>query len=99
MGKTDVKAELAIGVGEDQKTYLCEIPELELDKDSDKPQWKQLGHDSTQLRLQERIRADSCVGEGAAEVGVALLPRSLRAVQLLMWLRSLPAILRDAART
>jgi hypothetical protein len=30
--KTDVKAELAIGVGEDQKTYLCEIPELELDK-------------------------------------------------------------------
>merc|ERR1712166_1634673 len=38
---------------------------------------------------QERIRADSCVGEGAAEVGVALLPRSLRAVQLLMWLRSL----------
>jgi hypothetical protein len=53
--KTDVKAELAIGVGEDQKTYLCEIPELELDKDSDKPQWKQLGHDSTQLRLQVKF--------------------------------------------
>jgi len=53
--KTDVKAELAIGVGEEQKTYLCEIPELELDKDSDKPQWKQLGHDSTQLRLQVKF--------------------------------------------
>jgi hypothetical protein len=53
--KTDVKAELAIGVGEDQKTYMCEIPELELDKDSDKPQWKQLGHDSTQLRLQVKF--------------------------------------------
>jgi len=53
--KTDVKAELAIGVGEDQKTYLCEIPEMELDKDSDKPQWKQLGHDSTQLRLQVKF--------------------------------------------
>ena len=44
--KTDVKAELVIGVGEEQKTYSCEIPEMELDKDSDKPQWKQLGHDS-----------------------------------------------------
>lgn len=53
--KTDVKAELVIGVGEEQKTYSCEIPELELDKDSDKPQWKQLGHDSTQLRLQVKF--------------------------------------------
>jgi hypothetical protein len=53
--KTDVKAELVIGVGEEQKTYSCEIPEMELDKDSDKPQWKQLGHDSTQLRLQVKF--------------------------------------------
>jgi len=53
--KTDVKAKLEIGVGEEQKTYECEIPELELDKDSDKPQWKQLGHDSTQLRLQVKF--------------------------------------------
>ena len=50
--KTDVKAELVVGMGEEQRTYTCEIPEMTLDKDSDKAQWKQLGNDSTQLRLQ-----------------------------------------------
>ena len=53
--KTSVTAELVIGVGKNQKTYSCEIPELELDEDSDKPQWKQLGHDATQLRLQVKF--------------------------------------------
>jgi len=50
--KTDVKAELVVGTGEEQRTYTCEIPEMTLDKDIEKPQWKQLGNDSTQLRLQ-----------------------------------------------
>jgi len=53
--KTDVKAEIVIGMGEEQKTFSCEIPEMTLDKDVDKPQWKQLGSDSTQLRLQVKF--------------------------------------------
>jgi len=50
--KTDIKGELVVGQGEEQRTYTCEIPEMVLDKDAEKPQWKQLGNDSTQLRLQ-----------------------------------------------
>jgi len=53
--KTDVKAELVVGTGEEQRTFTCEIPEMVLDKESDKPQWKQLGNDSTQLRLQVKF--------------------------------------------
>lgn len=53
--KTDVKAELVVGMGEEQRTFSCEIPEMVLDKESDKPQWKQLGNDSTQLRLQVKF--------------------------------------------
>tara|TARA_B110001452_G_scaffold156013_1_gene129897 strand:- start:1922 stop:2590 length:669 start_codon:yes stop_codon:yes gene_type:complete len=53
--KTDCKAELVVGAGEEQKSYTCEIPEMTLDKDSDKPQWMQLGKDSTGLRLQVKF--------------------------------------------
>lgn len=53
--KTDCKAELVVGSGEEQQTYSCEIPEMTLDKDSDKPQWMQLGKESTGLRLQVKF--------------------------------------------
>jgi len=53
--KTEVKGELVVGMGEDARTFTCEIPEMTLDKESDKPQWKHLGNDSTQLRLQVKF--------------------------------------------
>jgi hypothetical protein len=53
--QTEINAELVIGSGDNERKYSCHIPEMTLDKDSDKPQWKQLGADSTALRLQVKF--------------------------------------------
>lgn len=52
--KSAFAATIDIGHGEDTRSYVCNIPELVLDKEQEK-QWKQLGNDSTQLRLQVKF--------------------------------------------
>lgn len=52
--KSQVTAELTIGADEEKRTYCCEVPDLELDKEQDK-QWKQIGSDPAGLRLQVRF--------------------------------------------
>lgn len=51
--KTDVTAELAVGVGEGRRVFSC-THELSLDKEKEK-QWMQLGQDSAGLRLQVKF--------------------------------------------
>jgi len=49
--KSGVKATLVSGDGDDARTFSCQVDELLLDKEQEK-QWKQLGQDAAQLRLQ-----------------------------------------------
>merc|ERR1719253_905671 len=52
--KSEVKAELITGAGDDTRTFCCALPELELDASQDK-QWKQIGSDPAGLRLQVKF--------------------------------------------
>ena len=52
--KSEVNAELKTGSGEEARKYCCTVPELTLDASQEK-QWKQIGSDTTGLRLQVRF--------------------------------------------
>ena len=68
--KTEVFAELEVGTGDESKKFSCRVPELLLDKEQDK-QWKQIGSDSTALRLQVKFvrRANNLhIGFGVADI-------------------------------
>ena len=68
--KTEVFAELEVGTGDESKKFSCRVPELLLDKEQDK-QWKQIGSDSTALRLQVKFvrRANGLhIGFGVADI-------------------------------
>lgn len=55
--KTEVNAEIAIGAGEDRRSFSC-THELTLDKEKEK-QWMQIGQDPTGLRLQVKFHRRS----------------------------------------
>jgi hypothetical protein len=49
--KCEVNADITIGTGDEQRKFTCVNPDLVLDTNSER-QWKQIGNDPTQLRLQ-----------------------------------------------
>ena len=49
--KCEVNADITIGTGDEQRKFTCVNPDLVLDVNSER-QWKQIGNDPTQLRLQ-----------------------------------------------
>ena len=49
--KCEVSADITIGTGDEQRKFSCVNPDLVLDTNSER-QWKQIGNDPTQLRLQ-----------------------------------------------
>jgi len=51
---SEFTAELAIGAGDEARTFCCTVPDLELDAGQEK-QWKQLGADAAGLRLQVKF--------------------------------------------
>ena len=53
--KCEVNADITIGTGDEQRKFTCTNPDLVLDVNSER-QWKQIGNDPTQLRLQVSLR-------------------------------------------
>jgi len=66
---SEVNAELTVGAGEDQRTFCCSVPELQLDPAQEK-QWKQIGAEASGLRLQVRFVRQA--QEEASEVAFAV---------------------------
>jgi len=68
--KSEVKAKLVCGVGDDERTFGCSLPELVLDAEQDK-QWKQIGQDAAGLRLQVKFVKKASTKVGGATFSIA----------------------------